>query len=132
MLNNLSIVSSAIIAQSNRLNVSVSNIANSESIQDALGTPYKAKQVVFKVESLPGSIVGGVKVSNILEDKSPHKLIYSPNNPHANNEGYIKTSNVNKINEIVNILSASNSYKTNIEIFNNIKTLIMKTISIGQ
>ncbi|MDQ1237239.1 MAG: flagellar basal body rod protein FlgC [Wigglesworthia glossinidia] len=132
MLNILNISGSALLAQSCRINVSASNIANAESF-DKNGIPYQAKQVIFKLDtSNCNNKIGGVKIKKIINDKKPWKLIYDPYNPNADEYGYIKTSNVNIIEEMVNTISASRSYQANIEVINTARTMILKTLNLGQ
>lgn len=126
------IAGSAMTAQSQRLNVSASNLANAESVTGPDGQPYRAKQVVFQVNPITGTDVGGVKVASVVEDPSPMKLVYDPKNPAANAEGYVTMPNVNPVEEMVNSISAQRAYQANVESFNAAKTLMLKTLTVGQ
>lgn len=98
-------------AQSQRLNVSASNMANADSAVGPDGEPYRARQVVFSVDAAAGHDVGGVKVSEVVESAAPHRLVYEPGNPLADEQGYVRMPNVNVMNEMVNTISASRSYR---------------------
>lgn len=123
---------SALTAQSQRLNVSASNMANADSVTGPDGEPYRAKQVVFQLDAAPGQPVGGVRVSQIVEDPSPWRLVYDPGHPLANDNGYIRMPNVNRVAEMVNTLSASRSYQANVEVINSARSMMMKTLAMGQ
>jgi flagellar basal-body rod protein FlgC len=131
-MNIFNVAGSAMAAQSQRMNVTASNLANAESVAGPDGQPYRAKQVVF--ELAPGSQqdIGGVQVSRVVDDPSPPKMLYDPKNPLANAEGYVAMPNVNVVEEMTNMISASRSYQANVEVLNTAKTLMVKTLSIGQ
>ncbi|APG19388.1 flagellar basal body rod protein FlgC [Kosakonia radicincitans DSM 16656] len=123
---------SAMSAQSKRLNVSASNMANADSIAGPDGKPYRAKQVVFNVDNAVGQNIGGVKVSGITESNNPDRLVYEPANPLADDKGYVHMPNVDVVGEMVNTISASRSYQANVEVMNSAKTLMLKTLTLGQ
>ncbi len=129
MLSIFDISGSALLAQSQRLNVSASNLANADSVTGPDGQPYVAKQVVFSSDN---SGVGGVHVSAVVDDPTPMKLVYQPGNPLADDKGYVKMPNVNVVAETVNSLSASRSYQANVEVLNTVKSLMIKTLTMGQ
>ena len=127
------IASSAMKAQSMRLNVVASNMANADSVTSSNGQPYRAKQVVFQAAPLDGDKNAvGVKVAAVYEDQSPPKLVYEPNNPLADGNGYIAMPNVNVVEETTNMISASRSYQTNADVMNTAKTLLLRTLQLGQ
>jgi len=126
------IVGSAMTAQSQRMNVTASNLANADSIAGPDGKPYRARQVVFEMTPVNGQQIGGVKVARVVEDPSPMRLQHDPKNPLANAEGYVTMPNVNVVEEMVNMISASRSYQANVEVLNTAKTLMLKTLTIGQ
>lgn len=132
LLNIFNVAGSAMSAQSQRLNVVASNIANADSTTSSTGQPYRAKQVVFSAVPLSGQEASGVKVQQIIEDISAPKLVYDPKHPLADEKGYVAMPNVNVVEEMVNMLSASRSYQTNVETMNAAKTLLLKTLTIGQ
>ena len=122
----------AMTAQSQRLNAVASNLANAESTVSSTGTPYRAKQVVFETLPLGAPAVQGVKVSQVIEDASPLKRVFDPKHPAADEQGYLSLPNVNVVDEMVNMISASRSFQTSVELMNTAKQLALKTLSIGQ
>lgn len=123
---------SGMSAQSQRLNVVSSNLANADSVTSSNGQPYKAKQVVFSAMPLANSASTAVKVSQVVEDSTPPKLMYDPKHPLADEKGYVAMPNVNVVEEMVNMISASRSYQNNVETMNAAKTLLLKTLTLGQ
>ena len=129
---------SAISAQSQRLNVVASNLANADTVAGPDGTAYKARQVTFQTQMMgaTGQIgdaaAAGVKVSNITEDQTAGRRVHDPKHPGADADGYVTYSNVNAVEEMVNMISASRSYQNNIEVMNTAKTLLLKTLQMGQ
>ncbi|MBA3023888.1 MAG: flagellar basal body rod protein FlgC [Gammaproteobacteria bacterium] len=132
LFNVFNIAGSAMSAQAQRLNVVASNLANVDSTTGPDGQPYKAKQVVFETTQSAGQVGSGVKVSAVVEDTAPMRMMYDPKHPMANEQGYVTMPNVNPVDEMVNMISASRSYQNNVEVMNTSKTLLMKTLSIGQ
>jgi flagellar basal-body rod protein FlgC len=132
LLNVFNVAGSAISAQSQRLNVVASNLANADAVAGTDGQTYKARHVVF--QSLPMGSPGaaGVRVSNVVEDNSPGKRVHAPEHPLANKEGYVTHGNVNAVEEMVNMISASRSYQNNVEMMNTVKQMVMKTLQMGQ
>ena len=131
-MNIFSVAGSAMAAQSQRMNVTASNLANAESVAGPDGQPYRAKQVVFEVAASGQQDIGGVKVAGVIEDSAPAKMVFDPRNPHANADGYVAMPNVNVVEEMTNMISASRSYQANVEVLNTAKTLMVKTLTIGQ
>jgi flagellar basal-body rod protein FlgC len=131
LFNIFNVSGSAMSAQAQRLNVVASNLANADSATSASGQAYRAKQVVF--EAVPTTGGGaGVKVQQVVEDAAPLKQVYDPKHPMADDKGYVAMPNVNVVDEMVNMLSASRSYQTNVETMNAAKTLLLKTLTLGQ
>lgn len=128
------IAGSAMAAQSQRLNVVASNLANADSATSATGQPYKAKQVVFETTPLNKAqpSVAGVRVREVIDDPAPARMIYDPKNPLANDQGYVTMPNVNPVEEMVNMISASRSYQTNADMMNTAKTMLLRTLQLGQ
>ena len=126
------IAGSAMSAQSQRMNVTASNLANADSVAGPDGRPYRAKQVVFELAAAQGQAIGGVRVAKVVDDPSPLRMQHDPQNPLANAEGYVAHSNVNVVEEMVNMISASRSYQANVEVLNTAKTLMLKTLTVGQ
>lgn len=130
LFNIFNVSGSAMSAQAQRLNTVASNLANADSATSATGEAYRAKQVVFEaVQSGAGT---GVRVQQVIEDASPLKQVYDPKHPMADDKGYVAMPNVNVVDEMVNMLSASRSYQTNVETMNAAKTLLNKTLTLGQ
>jgi len=134
LFNVFNIAGSAMTAQSQRLNTVASNLANADSATSSTGQPYRAKQVVFSAAPLGGSASGsaGVKVAGVIEDPSPMKRMYDPKHPLADAQGFVTMPNVNVVEEMVNMISASRSYQNNADMMNTAKTLLMKTLTLGQ
>lgn len=132
LFNMFHISGSALTAQSARLNAVASNLANAESVAGADGQPYRAKQVVFEAVPMPGDGARGVRVRGVVEDAAPPRLVYDPKSPAANAEGYVAMPNVNVVEEMVNMISASRAYQSNADVMNTAKTLLMRTLQIGQ
>ncbi|AIY40273.1 Flagellar basal-body rod protein FlgC [Collimonas arenae] len=135
-MNIFDVAGSAMSAQSQRMNVTASNLANADSVSGPDGQPYRAKQVVFAVaandQQDASAAVGGVQVAGVVEDQSPLKMVYDPKHPLANEAGYVAMPNVNVVEEMVNMISASRSYQANVEVLNTAKTMMLKTLTIGQ
>lgn len=132
LLNVFDVAGSAMTAQSQRLNVVASNLANADSAAGPDGKAYRARQVVFSTEAMGGTESAGVRVTGIIEDPSPLKRAFQPGHPLADGTGYVTMPNVNVVEEMVNMISASRAYQNNVETLNAAKTLLMKTLTIGQ
>ena len=142
LFNIFGIAGSGLAAQSQRLNVVASNLANADSTTSANGQTYRARQVVFETVPLsnPGlsagtgagtGAVSGVRVSSVVEDSSPLKRQYDPKHPMADEQGYVTSPNVNVVEEMVNMISASRSYQTNADMMNTAKNLLQKALMLG-
>ncbi|PKB21765.1 flagellar basal body rod protein FlgC [Janthinobacterium sp. 64] len=131
LFNIFNVSGSAMSAQAQRLNTVASNLANADSATSANGEAYRAKQVVFEAVPMANGATA-VKVQKVIEDPSPMKLVYDPKNPLADEKGYVTMPNVNTVDEMVNMLSASRSYQTNVETMNAAKSLLLKTLTLGQ
>ncbi len=144
MLKIFDVASSAISAQSQRLNVVDSNLSNADTVAGPDGTPYKARQVVFQT-ALVGSrdafnpvadrmdaASAGVRVSTITESDVPGRRVHDPRHPSADAEGYVTYSNVNPVEEMVNMISASRSYQNSVEVMSTARSLLQKTLQMGQ
>ena len=126
------VAGSALTAQSHRLNTTASNLANADSATSSTGEPYRAKQVVFSAQPLQQPNAVGVRVTGVVQDTSPPRRVHDPRHPLADEQGYVNMPNVNVVEEMVNMISASRSYQTNAELMNTAKTLLLKTLQIGQ
>ncbi len=132
MFSILGIAGSAVSAQSQRLNVVASNLANVDAVAGPDGQAYKARQVVFQTVPYGSGSDAGVRVDSISENQTPGRKVHEPASPAADAEGYVTHSNVNPVEEMVNMISASRSYQNNIEIMNTAKSLMLKTLQLGQ
>jgi flagellar basal-body rod protein FlgC len=131
----MNIAGSAMGAQSVRLNTTASNLANAESASSTPEGAYQAKHPVFKavIEAMnEGQTPGGVEVSGIAQSNAQPLQQYQPNHPMADAEGYVYMPNVNAVQELANMMSASRSYQNNVEAFNTSKQLLLRTLSLGQ
>ena len=126
------VASSGMTAQSQRLNTVASNIANADSATGPDGKAYRAKHVMFAAQSVDASGSSGVQVTSVVEDPSAPRMVYDPKHPMANENGYVAMPNVNPVDEMVDMISASRAYQNNVETLNTAKTLLQKTLTIGQ
>ena len=131
MLNVFQIAGSALNAQSLRLNATASNLANADSVTSEDGQPHRAKQVVFAARPVAGPAAVGVQVTQVVERRAL-RLVFEPNNPAANPDGYVEMPNVNVVEEMVNMISASRSHQNNAEVMSTARTLLQRTLQIGQ
>lgn len=124
---------SAISAQAQRLNTVASNLANADAVAGPDGQAYRARQVVFQTVPMGNNPASaGVKVRDIIESEAPNRRVFNPQHPSADAEGYVTHSNVNPVEEMVNMISASRSYQNNVEVMNTAKSLLLKTLQMGQ
>lgn len=129
------VAGSAMNAQSVRMNVTASNLANAGSVSGDPDKVYRAKQPVFSSfnDSLANQTgVAGVHLDGVVESAAPLLQIYQPNNPEADADGNVYATNVNTVEEMVNMISASRSYKNNVEMINTTKDLLLQTLSLGR
>ena len=132
MFSIFNVSGSAISSQAQRLNVVASNLANADAVAGPDGQGYKARQVMFETVPMGSQASAGVKVSGIQESQEPLKRVHNPSHPSADADGYVTQSNVNPVEEMVNMISASRSYQNNVEVMNTAKTLLLKTLQMGQ
>ena len=135
MMKIFDISGSAVSSQSQRLNVVASNLANVDTVAGPDGKAYKAREVTFQtvlMNTADGAPGANVKVAGVTENQTPGRKVHDPANPSADADGYVTYSNVNAVDEMVNMISASRSYQNNIEVMNTAKTLLMKTLQMGQ
>jgi len=126
------IAGSALTAQSQRLNVVASNLANADSAAGSDGAAYQAKQVVFEATTADKGRTSGVRVSTVITDPSPMRRTYDPKHPMADTDGYVTMPNVNVVEEMVNMIDASRAYQNSIEVMNTAKTLMLRALTLGQ
>ncbi len=129
------IAGGAMNAQSVRMNVTASNLANAGDVGGDPNKVYRARQPVFSSFSAsmaeqPG--IAGVQLDGVVESAAPLQLRYQPNHPEADADGNVYATNVNAVEEMVNMMSASRSYKNNVEMINTTKDLLLQTLSLGR
>jgi flagellar basal-body rod protein FlgC len=132
LLASFDIGASGLTAQAMRLNVVASNIANVDSVSGPDGRPYRARQVEFSSIPKEGTPGAGVAVTKVLEATTPLRREYRPGHPKADNFGYVDMPNVNPVEEMVNMISASRSYQMNVEAMNVSRQLMLKTLDLGK
>ncbi|WP_440875623.1 flagellar basal body rod protein FlgC [Thalassotalea sp. PLHSN55] len=136
LFNVFDITGSGMSAQSLRLNTTASNIANADSVSSSIDETYRARHPVFAAE-MQKAAAGqessvGVQVLGIVESDAPLNKEYSPEHPMADKEGFIYKPNVNVIEEMTNMISASRSYQTNVQLAESAKNMLNKTLMLGK
>ncbi|MEM1090142.1 MAG: flagellar basal body rod protein FlgC [Pseudomonadota bacterium] len=126
-----SVAASALNAQSVRLNTIASNMANADVAASSAEETFRARLPVFKAESTQGQLAG-VQVAGIVESDAPARMRYQPDHPQANDEGYVFLPNVNLIEQMTDMISASRSYQANLEVITTTKELMLQTLQLGQ
>ncbi len=136
LFNVFDISGSGMNVQSLRLNITASNIANAGAVAGSAKDAYKAREPVFAttLDNMRGknSVNAAVKMLGVVESHAENPMRYAPDHPYANEEGYIYESNVNLVEEMTNMISASRSYQNNIEVLNTSKKLLMQTLRLGE
>ncbi|MCJ8006259.1 flagellar basal body rod protein FlgC [Lederbergia wuyishanensis] len=149
MFQSMGITSSALTSQRLRMDVISSNMANVDTTRgklvDGQWQPYTRKMVVMQpkessfssifnssLQNTGNNKMNGVKVSNIVEDESPYRLVYDPEHPDANEEGYVQMPNVDPLKEMVDLMSATRSYEANVTVFNASKSMYIKALELGK
>jgi len=134
LTNVFQIAASALTAQSMRLNAVASNLANVDSAHASTGEGYKAKHVMFQATAMSKSApwAQGVRMTEVVEDQAPSRLVYDPKHPLADPKGYVAYPNVDAVEEMVNMISASRSYQTNAEVMATTKSLMQRTLAVAQ
>jgi len=133
---------SGMTAERLRMDVISNNIANANTTRTAEGGPYRRQMVVFEPRSEQASFGqllsqqmdtgDGVRVTGITKDTTPFKLMYDPNHPDANKEGYVEMPNVTIVSEMVDMITASRAYEANVTAANAAKSMAMKALDIGK
>jgi len=147
LFGSLDISASGLSAERMRMDVTAENLANAQSTRTANGGPYRRKEVVTEATgdgafasalssaraaggSSAGAANGGVRVSGIVEDQTPNRLVYDPGHPDANAQGYVSMPNVNPVTEMVDLISASRSYEANVTAMQTSKQMFTKTLDL--
>ncbi|CAA0091072.1 Flagellar basal-body rod protein FlgC [Zhongshania aliphaticivorans] len=132
MANSLNVAASAMNAQMLRLNTVASNMANADTVAGSEAEAYRSRQPVFSTVLDQQRDVVGVAVTGVVESDAPVTKRYEPGHPQADGDGYIYSSNVNTMEEMANMMSASRSYQNNAEVFSTTKTLMLRALQLGQ
>lgn len=145
MFQSFNVAASALTAQRLRMDVISANMANVDTTRakmvDGKWQPYRRKMVVmqpnesfssFLSQAMNERSAGGVKVTKIIEDETPFKLVYDPSHPDADENGYVQLPNVDPLKEMVDLMSATRSYEANVTVLNATKGMLMKALEIGK
>lgn len=143
IFNSLNINATALTAERTRMDVISKNIANVNTTRTSSGKPYRRQMPMFKeVEGQSFFSIlsnaskkaseGGVKITGIVEDKTPFKTVYDPGHPDADNDGYVLMPNIDIVTEMVDMITSSRSYEANMTSINTAKTMAMKALEIGK
>jgi len=141
-LSAMQIGASGLTAQRMRMDTIASNLANIETTRTPEGGPYKRKDVMFtalpltefstKLSEAMSDQVRQVKVTEVVEDQSPPTMVFNPNHPDANEEGYVAMPNINLMEEMVNLINATRSFEANIQSVNAAKSMALRAIDLGR
>lgn len=142
LLDSMNIVGSALTAERFRMDIALQNMANADNTRTASGEPYRRKQVVFQErgmsfrDALKNETAkiqgGGVRVSRVVESQRDFNPVYDPTHPDANEEGYVMMPNVNRTEERVDLMAASNAYEANLTALKLVQSLALKALEIGK
>lgn len=130
-----SIAGSAMNAESVRLNLTASNLANAQSVSGSAAAAYRAREPVFStvMNDMTGAQKNGaVRVVGVVESQAPSRKEYAPQNPLADAKGYVYLPNVNVIEEMANMISASRAYQNNVTVLNTSKQMLLDTLNLGK
>ena len=142
--NSINVSASGLTAERLRMDLISENIANANTTRTASGTPYRRKIAVFREQQPDAFAVAlgkannaiqtgnGVEIAGIAEDQSPFKKEYNPNHPDADADGFVSLPNVEIVNEMINMISASRAYEANITSIGNTRNMAMKALEIGK
>ncbi len=139
--NSINVSASGLTAERLRMDLISENIANANVTRTPSGTPYRRKVAIFRAQEadsfqsiLSGKTLtgNGVEIAGIVEDQSPFKKEYNPDHPDADVDGYVNLPNVEVVNEMINLISASRAYEANITSVNTTKAMAMKALEIGK
>ena len=131
------VAGSGMAAQSTRLNTVASNLANADSVSSSPEAAYRSREPLFaavknQLDSSGNAVGEGVQVLGVTESQAAIPSRYEPDNPLADADGYVYASNVNPVDELVNMISASRSYQNNVEVMNSTRQLMQKTLDLGK
>jgi flagellar basal-body rod protein FlgC len=131
MFDSLNVSASGMTATQLWMDVISSNLANADSTKTADGQPYRRKEIELSQASPSfGEVLGGVQVDGIVNDPSPLRQVYDPGNPEADKQGYVAMPNVNPVTEMVDLITASRGYESNVTAMNAAKQMFSKTFDV--
>lgn len=135
-VKSLHVAASALSAQRQRMNTITSNLANAETTKTAEGGPYRRRDPVFEAKSFETALdsnlhAEGVSVAKIVEDTSAPRMVYDPDHPDSNDDGYVAMPNVNVVQEMVDMVSASRSYEAATSAVKTAKAMANAALEIG-
>jgi len=136
LLDSLAITDSALTAERLEMDVIANNVANANTTRTPEGGPYKAETVFLLPGGVQENVAGGlanagVRVSAVVQDNRPPRLVYDPSNPEANSKGYVAYPNVDPVTETVNMMAAQRAYQANITIADDVKSMAMHALDLG-
>ena len=143
LLSIFDVSGSAMSAETVRLNTTASNLANAQSVTSNFADTYRARHPVFATQAVPGADASdadsddgamgrGVKVLGIVESNAPLQMRYEPDHPLANADGYVAYPNVNVVQEMADMISATRAFQMNVEVLNSAKNLAERVLTLGQ
>jgi flagellar basal-body rod protein FlgC len=137
--DSLDVSASALSAERLRMNVTSSNLANAQTTRTPEGGPYRRKDAVFEARPFAAELsaqmeapLHQVKVTDVVSDPNPPKLVFQPDHPDANPDGYVAYPNVNTMEEMVNLITASRTFEANVTVINTTRNMMNKALDIGR
>lgn len=134
LFNIFEVAGSGMSAQQARLNTTASNLANANNVASSAEAAYKARHPVFAavLDAARDGANAQVQVVDVVQSQSPPQREYAPHHPLADPQGYVYRSNVNPVEEMANMISASRSFQNNVEVMNTSKQLLLQTLALGE
>lgn len=135
----MDVSASGLSAQRTRMNVASSNLANAQTTQTAQGGPYRRKDAIVSAVDVPAAAdtqyadaIQGVAVTSVTQDAAPPRLEYDPGHPHANAQGYVAYPNINPVEEMVDMITASRAYEAGITTMSTAVSMAERALGIGR
>jgi len=137
--DSLDVSASALSAERLRMNITSSNLANAQTTRTPEGGPYRRKDAIFEASPFAQELarhmdapLHKVQVTDVISDPNPPKLVYQPDHPDANAEGYVAYPNINTMEEMVNLITASKTFEANVTVINTTRNMMNKALDIGR
>ncbi|MEN6521589.1 MAG: flagellar basal body rod protein FlgC [Armatimonadota bacterium] len=130
--SSIDISSSGLFAQRTRLDAIANNIANANTTRTDAGGPYKKQEVVFRARTAEDGTTAGVDVEEVAESPAPSRMVYDPSSPDANSDGMVAMPNVNIVEEMVDMISATRAYEANVQAIQAAKSMASKALDLGK